>query len=47
MQNKTLNDLEEKRRKIKIKLLNEKREIEVEQFSLLSSKRDMLHSKGE
>ncbi|AWX69874.1 hypothetical protein DP067_00595 [Mycoplasmopsis anatis] len=47
VQNKTLNDLEEKRRKIKIKLLNEKREIEVEQFSLLSSKRDMLHSKGE
>lgn len=47
VQNKTLNDLEEKRRKIRIKLLNEKREIEVEQFSLLSSKRDMLHSKEE
>lgn len=47
IQNKTLNDLEEKRRKTKIKLLNEKREIEVEQLSLLSNKKDMLHTSKE
>lgn len=47
IQNKTLNDLEEKRRKTKIKLLNEKREIEVEQLSLLSNKKDMLRTSKE
>ncbi|MFA7703320.1 MSC_0622 family F1-like ATPase gamma subunit [Mycoplasmopsis synoviae] len=42
--NKTLNDLNEKLRLLNIRIEREKRELEVEQISILFKKKDLLHS---
>lgn len=42
--NKTLNDLDEKLRLLNIRIEREKRELEVEQISILFKKKDLLHS---
>lgn len=42
--NKTLNDLDEKLRLLNIRIEREKRELEVEQISILFKKKDFLHS---
>ncbi|WP_406617511.1 MSC_0622 family F1-like ATPase gamma subunit [Mycoplasmopsis adleri] len=43
-QNQKINDLEKKQKQLKLKIIRVKRENEVEEMSLISSKKDLLHS---
>ncbi|QZE12324.1 MSC_0622 family F1-like ATPase gamma subunit [Mycoplasma sp. Ms02] len=45
-QNQTINDLEEKIRRHRLMIIREKRELEVEETSILSKKKDLLHTRG-
>lgn len=46
-QNQKINDLEKKFKQTKLYMLRGKRELEIEELSLLSKKKDLLHEKGE